>query len=149
MNPARALLIAGIIGIVLCTQAAVAEREVVLVVAATSPLQSLDSLELRKIYLGFPVRRDGQTVSGLRNTGDEDLNRIFLQSVVAMSEKAYTRRLLSLPLRQGIPRPSSYDKADKLLTALNSDPYSVTYMWKDTASRLADVKTLRVLWQQD
>ena len=107
------------------------------------------SLELRKIYLGFPVKRDGQLVSGLRNTGDEELNRIFLQSVVAMSEKSYIRRLLSLPLRQGIPRPSGYDKAEKLLAALANDPYSVTYMWKDAASRQADVKTLRVLWHQD
>ena len=149
MNPARVLLIAGIIGIALCTQAAVAEREVVLVAAATSPLQELDSLELRKIYLGFPVKRDGKLVSGLRNTGDEELNRIFLQSVVAMSEKSYLRRLLALPLRQGIPRPSEYEKAQKLLTALTNNPYSVTYMWKDAASRQTDVKTLRVLWHQD
>jgi hypothetical protein len=36
-----------------------------------------------------------------------------------------------------------------LLEALSSDPYSVTYMWKDAADRSADVKALRVLWQQD
>ena len=148
MSLARTLLIC-CLGFMLCTQAVVAERQVVLVTSATSPLHDVDSLELRKIYLGFPVKRDGHTVSGLRNSGDEDLNRIFLQAVVAMSEKSYLRRLLSLPLRQGIPRPSEYDSLEHLLDALSSDPYSVTYMWKEAAARSADVKTLRVLWQQD
>lgn len=148
MSPARALLF-GCVGIMLCLEVLGAERQVVLVAAATSPLHDLDSLELRKIYLGFTVKRDGHTVSGLRNTGDKDLNRIFLQAVVAMSEKSYMRRLLSLTLRQGIPRPIEYDKLDSLLDALSDDPYSVTYMWKDAAARSADVKTLRVLWQQD
>lgn len=148
MNPARVLLFA-CMGIMLCLEVLGAERKVVLVAGATSPLHDLDSLELRKIYLGFPVKRDGHTVSGVRNTGDEDLNRIFLQSVVAMSEKSYLRRLLSLPLRHGTPRPSEYGRPRRLLDALLSDPYSVTYMWKDTAALSPDVKTLRVLWQQD
>jgi len=148
VNPSRALLLC-CMAIMLCTQAVVAERQVVLVASATSPLHDLDSLELRKIYLGFPVKRDGHTVSGLRNTADEDLNRIFLQSVVAMSEKSYLRRMLSLPLRQGTPRPSEYGRPRRLLDALSRDPYSVTYMWKDTAALSPDVKTLRVLWQQD
>jgi hypothetical protein len=133
----------------LCAGAVVAERQVVLVAAATSPLHDLDSLELRKLYLGYSVRRDGRIVKGLRNTGDEELNRIFLQAVVAMSEKSYRRRLLSLPLRQGIPRPSGYAKSEHLLNALSRNPYSVTYMWKEAADRSTDVKTLKVLWQQD
>ncbi|MEA2080089.1 MAG: hypothetical protein U9P00_09570 [Pseudomonadota bacterium] len=148
MSQARALLIC-CMGIMLCLEVVGAERQVVLVAASTSPLHDLDSLELRKIYLGFTVRRDGNLVKGLRNTGDKDLNRIFLQAVVAMSEKSYRRRLLSLTLIQGIPRPSEYDESQDLLDALSRDPYSVTYMWKDAAARSADVKTLRVLWQQD
>lgn len=148
MSPVRALLIC-CLGIMLYTQAAGAERQVVLVAAATSPLHDLDSLELRKIYLGFPVTRDGKIVRGLRNTEDEDLNRIFLQTIVAMSEKAYRRRLLSLPLRQGIPRPDKYNNPEHLLEALSRDPYSVTYMWKDAADHSADIKTLKVIWQQD
>ena len=148
MSPVRALLIC-YLGIMLFAQVADAQRQVVLVAAATSPLNELDSLELRKLYLGYSVRRDGKLVRGLRNTQDEDLNRIFLQAVVAMSEKSYQRRLLSLPLRQGIPRPSEYNNPERLLEALSSDPYSVTYMWMDAAARSADLKTLKVLWQQD
>jgi exonuclease I len=133
----------------LSTNLAAADREVVLVAASTSPLHNLDSLELRKIYLGFIVKRDKKTVKGLRYTEDEHLNNIFLQTVVAMSEKSYRRRLLFLPLRQGIPRPHEYNEFENLLKALSKNPYSVTYMWKVDAARSSKVKILRVLWQQN
>jgi len=143
----RALLLCWI-GVIFSANAVEAGRQVVLVAAAASPLQDIDSLELRKLYLGFPVSRNGHTVKGLRNSGDKTLNHIFLQTVVAMSEKSYARRLLSLTLREGIPRPPEYDEPGRLLDALSSDPYSVTYMWKDATSDLPDVKILRVLWQE-
>lgn len=134
-------------GLMLNINVAMAEHQMVLVAASSSPLHNVDSLELRKIYLGFTVMRDGHSVKGLLNTGDEDLNRIFYQNVVAMSEKSYMRRVVSLTLRKGNPRPAEYDKLDKLTDALSSDPYSVSYMWKVSAERSSNVKILRTLWE--
>ena len=148
MSLVRAILLC-CTGLMLSMEVAAADKEVVLVASVTSPLHNLDSLELRKIYLGFVVKRDGKIVKGLRYTGDKTLNSIFLQTVVAMSEKSYTRRLLFLTLRQGTPRPVENDNLDKLLEALSSNPYSVTYMWKYDALQSSDVKILRVLWQQN
>ena len=116
MSLVRAILLC-CVGLMLCMEVAAANREVVLVVSSTSPLHNLDSLEIRKIYLGFTVKRDGKIIKGLRNTKDENLNGIFLQTVVAMSEKSYTRRLLFLPLRKGIPLPAEYDKIEDLFKA--------------------------------
>jgi len=137
------------IGMLLYAEVVAAERQVVLVAATTSPLHNLDSLELRKIYLGFTVKRDGNVIKGLRNSEDQDLNSIFLQTVVAMSEKSYNNRLLLLAIRQGTPRPAIYDKLDGLLAALLTKPYSVSYMWKDDAVESSKVKILRVLWHQN
>ncbi|NOR41822.1 MAG: hypothetical protein GQ572_00690 [Gammaproteobacteria bacterium] len=148
MNSVRVMLLC-CMGLMLCIEVAAADRQVVLVAASTSPLHNLDSLELRKIYLGFIVKRDGEIVKGLRYTEDETLNSIFLQTVVAMSEKSYMRRLLSLTIRQGIPRPAEYNKFEDLQDALLTKPYSVSYMWKDDAVRSSNVKILRVLWQQN
>jgi len=136
-------------GIMLCMEVAVAGHQAVLVTSSTSPIQDIDSLELRKLFLGFNVTRDGKFVKGLRNTEDDDLNSIFLQSVVAMSEKSYERRHLSLTLRKGIPRPLEYDKSENLLKALSKNPYSVSYMWKESAEDNPDLKILRVLWEQN
>ena len=137
------------LGALQCMEVVADDRSVVVVAAATSPLQNVDSLELRKIYLGFIVKRDGKIIKGLRNTEDENLNSIFLQTVAAMSERSYKRRLLFLPLRKGMPRPVEYDETESLLKALSSNPYSVTYMWKNDAVRSSNVKILRLLWQQD
>lgn len=136
------------IGLILCIKVAVAEHQVVLVAAATSPLHDIDSLELRKIFLGFTVKRDGQAITGLRNISDEDLNDIFLQTVVAMSEKAYKRRQLSLTLRKGLPRIAEYDNVEDLIKALSSNPYSISYTHEDVAEREPGIKILRVLWEK-
>ncbi len=135
--------------ILLSVEVAAADRQVVLVAASTSPLQDLDSLELRKIYLGFIVKQDGQIIQGLRNSEDKKLNSIFLQIVVAMSGKSYKNRLLSLTLRQGIPGPAEYYSIEELLAALSTQPYSISYMWKEDAVQSSKVKVLRVLWDQN
>lgn len=148
MSSVRTVLLCCIC-MILCLDLAAADRQVVLVAASTSPLHNLDSLELRKIYLGFTVKRGGKIVRGLRNTEDENLNSIFLQTVVAMSEKSYKNQLLSLALRQANPRPVKYDNFESLLDALSTRPYSVSYMWKENAVRSSKIKILRVLWQQN
>jgi len=141
-------LLLSCIGLMLCIKMAGAEHQMVLVAGSTSPLQDIDSIELRKIYLGFTVLRDGHIVKGLRNTGDEDINRVFLQTVVAMSQKAYTRRQLFLTLRKGIPNLAEYEKDEDLLKALSSNPYSISYMWAQDAELQPGIKILRVLWEK-
>lgn len=148
MSLTRSILIC-CIGFCLCINVAVAQHQVVLVASSTSPLHELNSIQLRKIYLGFSVQHDGKTIRGLRNTTDNNLNKIFLQTVVAMSEKAYTRRQLAQTLRQGIPRVAEYDESEKLLAALSKNQYSITYMWMEDAKRMPDVKVLRVLWDKE
>jgi len=135
--------------VLLCPVLAMAEQRVVLVVSSESQLENIDSLELRKIYLGFPVRRDGNAVKGLINNSDEALEHVFYQNVVAMSEKSYTHRILSLTLRQGLPRPAKFSETKSLQEALISAPYSVSYMWESDAASSPDLKILRVLWKRN
>lgn len=142
----RALLCS--VGILICMNAALADHQVVLVAAASSPLRNIDSLALRKIYLGYSVKHDGINVKGLRNTGDEALNRIFYQNVVSMSEKLYFHRTQSHTLRQGVPRPDEYHSLDELINALTGNPYSISYMWKESAEESPNIKILRVLWER-
>jgi hypothetical protein len=136
------------IGFILCIKVAGADHQVVLVAAATSPLHDIDSVELRKIFLGFTVERDGLPIKGLRNISDEDLNNIFLQTVVAMSEKSYKRRQLSLALRKGIPRIAEYDNVEDLIKALSNNPYSISYAREDIVVHEPGIKILRVLWEK-
>lgn len=139
------------VGFLLCAKEILADHEVVLVASSKSPITDINSLELRKIYLGITIRRQGKVVNGLRNASDNQLNRIFLQSIAAMSERSYQRRLLFITLKYGKPRPPVLMDQESLLKALAEDPYAITYMWREDVQALEGFDTLKILktlWQE-
>jgi len=125
-----------------------AEVAVVLVTDKDSPIESISSLDIRKVYLGISVTVGGSIVRAFRRRDDEHLNQIFLQSVMAMSQRSYERRLLSLVLKFGTPRPVEVDSRDELLESLANHKSSIAYMWKSEAESDSRVKIIRVLWQE-
>jgi len=127
---------------------AAAEEAVVLVVGIDTTIEEISLLDIRKAYLGISVSLGGGTVRPLRRDDDERLNNIFMQSVIAMSERSYERRLLSLMLRFGTPRPEEIDNRDQLIRRLAERPFSIAYMWKSEAEADARVKVIKVLWQE-
>ena len=137
-----------LIALVLSAQASWADSAVVLVTATDSPIESISSLDIRKVYLGISVTLAGNAVRALRRRDDERLNQIFLQSVMAMTQRSYERRLLSLVLKFGTPRPPEVDSHEELLELLARNPSSITYMWKREAESDPRVRIIRVLWQE-
>ena len=129
-------------------QTSLADVAVVLVTHKDSPIESISSLDIRKVYLGISVTIDGNTIRALRRRDDERLNQIFLQSVIAMSERSYERRLVSLMLKFGTPRPKVVDDSDELFESLVSIPSSIAYMWKSDAEVDSRVRIIGVLWQE-
>jgi hypothetical protein len=127
--------------------AAADERAVVLVVSARSPIMQLDSLEVRKLFLGLPVAVQGRPLRPVDNFSDAQLRDVFLQHVVAMSQSAYDRRILSQVIREGRPRPLELTSLSPLLRALEDDPQAVSFAWLKDVSGNGRLKILRVLWQ--
>jgi len=121
-------------------------REVVLVVANESPIVAVSSLELRKLYLGLPVLLDGVLARPLRNHSDEQLQEIFFQSAMAMSEAAYERQLLSLTLRFGRLQPEVRHSAEELKAILRQDDNAITYMWRSDISGEDGIRVVKLLW---
>lgn len=122
---------------------------VVLVTGKDSPIESISSLDIRKAYLGFSVTIGDNTIRALRRRDDEHLNQIFLQSVVAMSHRSYERRLLSLTLKFGTPRPVEVKNRGELLKLLAENPSTIAYMWKSNAESDSSVKIIGALWQEN
>jgi len=125
-----------------------AERQVVLVVSSTSPVQQLDPIEVQKLFLGLPVVRDDHALRPVRNVSDDQLTNIFLQYVVAMSQSAYDRRILAQVLQQGRPRPAELRTNKQLIEALTTDRYAVSYMWLRDVPANPHMRILRVLWTE-
>ena len=134
--------------ITLSAESSWAEASVVLVTGKDSPVEQLSSLDIRKAYLGILVRMEDITVHPIRRRDDERLNQIFLQSVIAMSQKSYERRLLSLVLRFGTPRPVIVSDHEALVQELASRPIAIGYMWKRDAEADDRVRIIKVLWQE-
>jgi len=137
------------LSLVLCWTAVRGVEQVVLVAGENSPIENLSPLELRKAYFGIVVRYDNQIIRPFRNLSDSQLNRIFLQSVVAMSERSYERRLISLTLKSGRPRPEDFTDQDVLVRALRDHPHSISYMWRRDAERSIGIKVIKLLWQEN
>ena len=127
--------------------AAISAESVVLVTAETCPLNDISTLDLRKAYLGVAVTVDGRQVRPILMRGDEKLEQIFYQSVVAMSKKSYERRRLSLALKYGTPRLAELDDIETASEVLRSDGCTITFVWRRDAESLQGIKTIKLLWQ--
>ena len=139
---------AGLVSLLLLLPVTVAaERTVVLVTGESCPIERLAPLNVRKAYLGVAVTVDSYHIVPLRLTSDKQLNRVFFQSIVAMSRKSYERRAVSLALRFGTPRPIEIDNLDMALRVIRRIECSIVYAWSDDILEQDGIKVLQPLWQ--
>jgi len=125
-----------------------AGRAAVLVTSRDCAMQTISALDIRKAYLGIGVSYEGLSIRAFRLDNDERLNQIFFQSVVAMSERTYERRLLLQLLKYGQPRIQHVGSAGELATAVAGSSCSIAYMWQSDAEEWADLKSIKILWQE-
>jgi hypothetical protein len=125
---------------------AFAGEQLVLVVSADSKVEQLDSLELRKLFLGLTVTHNGGRLRPVLNETDARVKDIFLQNIVSMSDITYDRRLLRLALIQGQTQPAVYKDIAQLIEAVAADPSAVSYAWAKDVEHDARIRILRVLW---
>jgi hypothetical protein len=125
-----------------------ASQAVVLVVRADSPVRELDSVTLRKLFLGLPVLVNGSPLHPLRNRSDPLLDEIFLQQIVAMSQSSYDRHILIGVNRQGWLRPSEFSHEADVVAALKVDPDAVSFMWERDVGHNQPIRVIRVVWSE-
>ena len=125
---------------------AFAEEQLVLVVSASSKVEQLDSLDLRKLFLGLTVTYDGSRLRPVLNETDARVKEIFLQNIISMSDITYDRRLLRLALIQGQTQPAVYKDIAQLKGAVAADPSAVSYAWAKDVAHDARIRILRILW---
>lgn len=122
---------------------------VVLVTNRSLPREEINSLTVRKVFLGLPTRSGDTLLRGFRNVGDRRLTDVFLQTVVAMSQRSYDHRLLAQALQSGAPLPLEVSDREELVKLLTTTPGAVSYMWYEDAVRYPSIQIVRVLWRSD
>jgi hypothetical protein len=145
LNMRRAILIL-LLALLTTQNLFAASNTLVLVVRADSKVPDLDSITIRKLFLGFPVFMDGSLLHPVRNRSDAAMDPIFLQEVVAMSQSAYERQILMGVNRQGWLRPAEVSSTGRALEILYSDPNAVTFMWLKDVAHDPKLRVVRMLW---
>jgi hypothetical protein len=135
------LLLGGLLG-----PARPASQTVVLVVRWDSAVTSLDSVSVRKLFLGVPVLVNGSPLHPIRNRSDTLLDEVFLQQIVALSQSAYDRQILIGVNRQGWLRPIELTSTARVLEALYADPSAVSFVWLRDVAHEPRIRVVRVLW---
>ena len=128
------------------TRAVSAAEQLVLIVSTDSKVEQLDSLEVRKLFLGLTVIHNGDRLRPVLDEADARVKEIFLQNIVSMSDTTYDRSVLRLALIQGQIKPVAYKDIAQLLKAVIADPTAVSYAWAKDVARDPRIKILRVLW---
>jgi hypothetical protein len=145
-KPAVRRLLTLVLILCLVAPARPASQAVVLVVRADSPVMEMDSVTLRKLFLGLPVLVNGKPLHPLRDRSDPLLDEIFFQQIVAMSQSSYDRQILIGVNRQGWLRPEEYSHVADVVAALSADPNAVSYMWQRDVGHNPGIRVIRVLW---
>ncbi|MEZ5500638.1 MAG: hypothetical protein R3E77_14595 [Steroidobacteraceae bacterium] len=127
--------------------AADGREEYVLVTPVSSRIESVDPIEVRKLFLGLPVARNGRIIRAIRHTDGGRMDEVFLQNVTAMSERAYDHRLLTLGMQQGRLRPLEVKSREELLKALRDFPHSIAFARRSDVGNIDSLRILRVIWK--
>ena len=128
------------------TMPASADETLVLIVSAESKVEQLDSLEVRKLFLGMTVVHNGDRLRPLLNEAEPRLKDVFLQNVVSMTDMTYDRRILRLALQGGRSLPAVYADKAMLINTVAADPTAVSFAWARDVQHDKRIKILRVLW---
>lgn len=123
-----------------------ADETLVLIVSTDSKVEQLDSLEVRKLFLGMTVTHNGDRLRPLLNEAEPRLKDVFLQNIVSMTDMTYDRRLLRLALQGGRSLPAVYSDKVMLIDTVAADPIAVSFAWAKDVQRDKRIRILRVLW---
>lgn len=146
MRPFRKILLT--VTAVLASFPAMADQEAVLFTSRGCNVDEFSMLEVRKAFLGISVEKTGHPVSAFRYVADPVLNDVFLQSVVNMTRRTYERRLLSMLVKYGNPRPPEHEEFDKLVAAIVDQGCGLSLGWRDNVEREPELRIIRTVWRR-
>lgn len=125
------------------------ELRLLLITRAEYKPLPLDRNELRRLFLGMPVYRNGEKLIPLINKSEALCYQVFLQSVVGLSQKRYERSLISGLYRQGVVAPVFYEDKKDLLKDLNKKDRTISVMFDKGEGKEKVFNVVQEIWISD
>ena len=125
------------------------ELRLLLITRAEYKPLPLDKNELRRLFLGMPVYRNGKKLIPLINKSEKLCYQVFLQSVVGLSQKRYERSLVSGLYRQGVIAPVVYEDKKDLLKDLSKKDGTISVMFDQGEGKEKEFNVVQEIWISD
>lgn len=123
------------------------ERRLVLVSTTEAEVVDLSLDEIRRVFLGIPVRQKDRLIEAVINESDSLAYEVFLQTVVFHSARSYERYLIKRVFQEGGRRPARVTAMRNLPNVLADREGRVSFAWHEWAEERDDVQVVRELWR--
>ena len=129
-----------LLGVFLLTAGNVWAEDIVVVVNANAPVQSLTASQVRDIYLGETRRWDGIRIAPVDYRGSTTLQGSFLDLVLYMDESAYKNYWIRRAFREGLKRPTPTTSSQEALQAVAGNKGGIGFVYARDASGATGVR---------
>ena len=150
LNKRMKLLFTCMLAGVIFSPASAVARDLVVVSAANNLNGlSLSKFELRKIFLGYKVNKDGQAISAVRNIIDKDAYQLFLSQLIRLSDRNYEKRLMSKTFKTGLANVPKEKSLEAVYAELQRGDAVLSFMWLDEAQAEPGVSVIQTIGEDD
>ena len=129
-----------LLGVFLLTAGNVWAEDIVVVVNANAPVQSLTANQIRDIYLGESRRWRGVRIAPVDYRGSTTLQGRFLDSVLYMDISAYNNYWIKRAFRDGLKRPTVAVSPREALQAVARSAGGIGFFYASDASGATGVR---------
>lgn len=118
---------------------------VVLVTHHSSDIDSLSLLEIRRLYLGFPISNK-QVNKPVINRFNKKLYEDFLKNVMHMTEDGYKRKIVRRVFKYGAEYIKELYSIEEIAEHLSAHPDDVVFVSTANLSEIKDARVIARLW---
>lgn len=118
---------------------------VVLITHQSSNIKTLSLLEIRRLYLGFPVSNK-HVNRPVINRFNEKLYGDFLKNVMHMTEDGYKRKIVRRVFKYGADYIKELSSLEDIADHLRTNPNDVVFVNRENISKIEDAKVVARLW---
>lgn len=118
---------------------------VFLVTHKSSAVESLSLLQIRRLYLGFPVK-NMYVNRPVINRSSEHLYEHFLKNVMHMTKEGYKRKIVRRVFRHGADYIKELNSIDDIAEHLNVYTNDVVFVQGRNLDRLDNTRVVVRLW---
>jgi hypothetical protein len=123
-------------------RALAASTDLVFVVSAEAPIQTLSVDDIQNIYLGKKRLVGSFPISAVDHSETEPIKQAFLERVMHMPHSQYREQLMRRHFQEGAVTPKFVASANEALNVARETPGAIAYVYESDAGTLLGLKVL-------